>query len=186
LTSKFDLLITAILSAIIILVLAYPASATITWYDNHPDCTVKTSYTTDTVTSIQVYAGASVTNMDDHADWFWFAPGVVDDSPDGSSETYLDANQAVSTTTLCSVANVAEGYSLSHTLTTTGDWTVHVYIYKNPNKQGGDDNGAITVTVSAVPEFPFGPAIVIVISGFIYFVMRKRIKMDRRPNHGKK
>jgi hypothetical protein len=165
-------------------VLAYPASASITWYDNNPTCTIKTSYTTDTVTSIQVYAGTDATNMDDHADWYWFEPGVEDDSPGGVNKKYLDDNQAVSTTSLCSVSNVVEGYSLSHTLTTAGDWTVHVYIYKNPNEQGGDDNGAITV-VSAVPEFPFGPAIVIVIPGFIYFVMRKRIKIDRL-NHGKK
>ena len=165
--------------------LAYPASAAITWYDKYPTSCVEQTvpYTTDTVTSIQVYAGTDANNMDDHADWYWFAHGVIDDSPDGGNQAHFDDNQDVSTTSLCSVTNVAEGYSLGHTLTPTGDWTVHVYIYKNPNEQGGDDNGAITV-ISAVPEFPFGPAIVIVLSGFIYFGMRKRIKIDRL-NHGK-
>lgn len=177
LTSKFDLLIAAILSAIIILVLAYPASAAITWYDNYPHCNVKTSYTTNTVTSIQVYAGTDQ-NYKDHADWYWFAPGVTDDSPGGSNQAYLDDNIDVSTTSLCSGTNDGEGYSLSHTLTSTGDWTVHVYFYR-PKEKVGNDNGIITVTVSNVPEFYFGPAIVIVISGSIYFVMRKRIKIDR-------
>ena len=153
--------------------LAYPASATITWYNNGIDCTPVPSYTAPTGTSIQLYAGTDLKNMDHHTDWYWH-------DPEGGE--YHDDNKAVEPTTPCGSA-VAECQSVAHELTIQGTWTVDVYFYKNAAEAGGSDTGSIDV-IATVPEFPFGPAIVIIIPGFIYFVMRKRIKIDRL-NHGK-